>query len=165
MPKPHGYATRHLRDRREMRLGSVPGAVPGISPKLATHGEALAVASVACRDIASGAACVPSRAAARSSTEPGRCDAHRRPGFNWQGPRLAGYDSARWKSTSRRIRRERPTCERCGDRPSEHGHHRRHLRWPDPRWFDPDELEALYAECHRTVTGRHAAMVKQGRAS
>jgi 5-methylcytosine-specific restriction endonuclease McrA len=97
--------------------------------------------------------------------EPGRCAEHRREGYNWRGPRLAGYDSTRWKRTSVRIRRERPTCERCGVRPSAHVHHRRHLHWPDPGFFDPDELEALCAPCHRTVTGRHAAMVKQGRAN
>jgi 5-methylcytosine-specific restriction enzyme A len=97
--------------------------------------------------------------------EPGRCAEHRREGYNWRGSRLAGYDSTRWKRTSVRIRRERPTCERCGVRPSAHVHHRRHLHWPDPGFFDPDELEALCAPCHRTVTGRHAAMVKQGRAN
>jgi len=94
---------------------------------------------------------------------PGRCEKHRS-GFAWRGPQLEGYGSSRWTRLSLKIRRERPICERCRSRPSTQVHHRRHLRFPNPRWYDPRELEALCDECHRAETGRHGALRRQGRA-
>jgi 5-methylcytosine-specific restriction protein A len=92
---------------------------------------------------------------------PGRCAKHRRAG--WSGPRYPGYDS-RWNKLSRKVRRERPLCERCRQRPSTQVHHRRHLKFPDPHWYDERELEALCDPCHRSETGRYAALRQQGRA-
>jgi 5-methylcytosine-specific restriction endonuclease McrA len=94
---------------------------------------------------------------------PGRCERHKR-SFNWGGPRLAGYDSSRWRRVSQKVRRERPICEGCGKRRSEEVHHTRHLKFPHPQWYDERQLMALCAPCHRQVTSRHAALRRQGRA-
>lgn len=75
----------------------------------------------------------------------------------------AGYSTARWRRVRDAYIAEHPRCERCG-KTADDVHHRDHCRYGDATFFAWANLQALCRPCHRRETGRHAAMVKQGRA-
>jgi len=62
------------------------------------------------------------------------------------------YRNRQYVVARERLLRERPVCERCGEKPAVEAHHRAPLsRGGDP--YSLDNLEALCVFCHR---GEHA---------
>jgi len=79
---------------------------------------------------------------------------------NWRretkdrGPKMAFYETSRWRKMSKRIRRMNPLCAMC-DRASEEVDHiiPAHLHH-DP--FDESNLQQLCKSCHARKRGKEA---------
>lgn len=62
----------------------------------------------------------------------------------------AFYKLSEWKTLSAQVKRERPTCERCGERPSQITDHRIPVGPGTTRraFLDRSNLQALCRPCH-----------------
>ena len=71
--------------------------------------------------------------------------------------RQKGYNTTAWRNAREAYLTEHPLCENCLSRgvvkPAEHVHHKRSpFKGDDVNWtllLDPNNLQALCAECHR----------------
>lgn len=90
-----------------------------------------------------------------------RCPQHKR-AKQWKP--APAYSTQRWRKLRDAFIAEHPRCARC-PAPSEHAHHRDHVKPDDPRFWQWAQLEALCSHCHHVETGQQSVRVRRERAA